>query len=141
MQVQQNRTSQPRARQRFESAAYGPWLQPTSFAPIVRKVGGGTGCAMIGLLVLFATAKAGLISNQAPWPNTLGVLLFIATIVGLFASGWCGVMWARTVWDRRNRQYCPDCLSYMSRGAHVCPFCGFRDASSALPRGAPQPAE
>jgi hypothetical protein len=34
-----------------------------------------------------------------------------------------------------NRQYCPDCLQYMTRGAHVCPFCGFRDAQApSLPR-------
>jgi hypothetical protein len=63
-----------------------------------------------------------------PQPNPLGVLLLLlaafASMIVLTCLIWLVVVLVccRTP----GYQYCPDCLSYMTRGAKVCPFCGFR---------------
>jgi hypothetical protein len=65
----------------------------------------------------------------SPTTRTLVSLFFIAG--GLAFVTLCGFV-AR--WDQDSkRQYCPECLQFMRRGARVCPFCGYRDGQAATP--------
>jgi hypothetical protein len=58
--------------------------------------------------------------------ETVGVIMLLVSGLAILFSFWAlagVVLWWS--WNARH-QYCPDCLSYMTRGAQVCPFCSFR---------------
>jgi hypothetical protein len=72
----------------------------------------------------------------------LAALLFFALLLGAFGAV-CGPLAMLGAWIQGWAiQYCPDCLKYMTRGARVCPYCGFRDdqtpASAAAPAHRPR---
>jgi len=73
----------------------------------------------VGLCVLLEHLNIGRASTGE------GSLLFllVATLVALVFTPCLVVMQAL---NRRLYQWCPDCLQSMTRGARVCPFCGFR---------------
>jgi hypothetical protein len=103
-----------------------PWLCIRSLTPIVIGVLCGTGGVIFATLMLFAWARAGLVSSNATAPNALAGILLLLSCLGVVLSLFVLLQWWITSALRATRQYCPDCLSYMTRGANVCPFCGFR---------------
>jgi hypothetical protein len=60
--------------------------------------------------------------------HTLVTLLFVAGGLAFVMLLGFGELWQLD----SNRQYCPDCLKYMTRGARICPYCGFREAPAPL---------
>ncbi len=88
----------------------GPWLfchvwNPSTCMRMLGWLGGS-----LALLAL------------VPLSTVLGLALLVsAALAGLGCIGLTG--WAL---DAHQYQYCPECLSAMHRGAHVCPFCHFR---------------
>jgi hypothetical protein len=102
------------------------WLQPKVWTPgLTWAVGGAGSTLLLSVLIvlpfynppvaLFLTLVASLILFMVPF-------VFLALLL-----------------ERRTRQYCPDCLQYMTRGARVCPFCGFRDGQVPASVAAPAP--
>jgi hypothetical protein len=76
---------------------------------------------------IIMTLIVGSMGLIPPAPHPLGgVLLFLCVIAGLVVLNGCIVLVAAVISSPVD-QYCPDCLSYMTRGAKVCPFCGFRE--------------
>jgi hypothetical protein len=75
------------------------------------------------ILVTLVVGEMGLIPAA---PNPLGgILLLFCGIAGCIAL----ISFVTLVFVLLcppMYQYCPDCLSYMTRGARVCPFCNFQ---------------
>jgi hypothetical protein len=71
----------------------------------------------------------------SPTARTLMALLFVAGGMAFAILLGFGELWKQG----SNRQYCPDCLKYMTRGARVCPYCGFREeqAPATVPAASP----
>ena len=105
---------------KLEPLGSGPWLQVKSIAPTVKWALGGTGSCILLLLLLFPFGKMGYV------PEAIGIILFLLSGFGVMISLFLlSLLWIERS-SRDLHQYCPDCLSYMTRGAKVCPFCGFR---------------
>jgi hypothetical protein len=122
-------TQHPR---QFVLLAPGPWLRQN---PVAQRVYGVVCLGCVGTLVVIWI----LLEQQAyRFSNTLHpleTLLFVAGSLAFVTL--CGFV-AR--WDQDSkRQYCPECLQFMRRGARVCPFCGFREeqAPTAVPAASP----
>jgi hypothetical protein len=72
-------------------------------------------------------------------PHATSSLLFFVLLVGIIGM-LLGPLALLGAWIQgRSIQYCPDCLKYMTRGARVCPYCGFRDdqAPAVTPAATP----
>lgn len=63
--------------------------------------------------------------DSTRWPH-VGFFLGLLMPLTLFCLVVTLCMVAMQALHRASSQYCPDCLQYMTRGARVCPFCGFR---------------
>jgi hypothetical protein len=107
--------------QNLEPMESEPWLRESSPALTLKRVLLSLGLVVLVLASLYPLANAELI------PDSLIGMLFLlcgaALLVGLF---FFAPLYVQQWYCRMTRQYCPDCLSYMTLGAHVCPFCGFR---------------
>jgi hypothetical protein len=101
-----------------------PWLQAKSEVPQFLGVFLGA----VGVILLMMVLASLDLIPKAPHP--LGALCLLlaafAGMVALICLIWLAV--ALVCGRTPSHQYCPDCLSYMTRGAKVCPFCGFRPA-------------
>jgi hypothetical protein len=99
---------------------HAPWLRAQSRVPQI--LGVILGC--VG--VIFGTLFLGGMGWIPAAPHPLGGILLVLSVLAALVTLLCLVLvWEE--WSSRNTyQYCPDCLSYMARGAEVCPFCGFR---------------
>jgi hypothetical protein len=107
-----------------------PWLRAKSEAPLVlRWFFGATG-------VILTTLCLGGMGWIPAAPHPLGGILLLLSALATMVVLICLILLVGTLLRRDLRQYCPECLSYMTRGAKVCPFCGFRP--EAPPRSAPQ---
>ena len=106
--------------------AHEPWLQAKSRTSTVKWVLCGTGGVILATVMLFAWARVGLVPSNATVPNVLAGMLLLLSCLGVVLSlVFLLILWVE--WSCRDAyQYCPECLSYMARGAKVCPFCGFR---------------
>jgi hypothetical protein len=103
------------------------WLQAKVWTPgLTWAVVGALSTFLLSVLILlpFHNPPVALFLTLVGLCLGAGMLLFIVPFVFL-----------ALLLDRRTRQYCPDCLQYMMRGARVCPFCGFREepAPAAVP--------
>jgi hypothetical protein len=58
-------------------------------------------------------------------PHPLFVMLLLLSALALLAVLISLILLVSAL-CRDLHQHCPDCLSYMTRGAKVCPFCGFQ---------------
>jgi hypothetical protein len=97
-----------------------PWLQAKSEVPLfLRWFLGAFGV----IVVLVSLGMMGLLPDP-PYP--LGGILLLILILALLAALISLILLVLALLGRDQHQYCPDCLSYMTRGAKVCPFCGFR---------------
>jgi hypothetical protein len=98
----------------------GPWLRAKPAVSLT--LGVILGC--VGFL--FVTLVVGDMGLIPAAPNPLGgILLLLCAIAGVVAlTSIVALVFALLC--PPVYQYCPDCLSYMTRGAKVCPFCGFR---------------
>lgn len=96
------------------------WLQAKSLSPTVKYVLLGTACIILVTLVLFPLGSIGLV------PEFIFAIMFLLCALAVMVA----LFFLLLLWIERSSrdlyQYCPDCLSYMTRGANVCPFCGFR---------------
>jgi len=104
-----------------------PWLQAKSEAPLVlRWFFGATG-------VMLATLCVGGMGWIPAAPHPLGGILLLLSALAAMVVLICLILLVGA-WLRRDlHQYCPDCLSYMMRGAKVCPFCSFRPETPPHP--------
>jgi hypothetical protein len=110
----------------------GPWLRPH---PVFKRC--------IGLLFLVAVLTLVVIivriQRVPPVSDRHMLSTWLLGAVGLAAAALftLGGLWVQ----ESDHQYCPDCLQYMTRGARVCPYCGFRDEqapAAALPTRRPR---
>ena len=127
--MQRTPTRHPRP---FVLLGQGPWLRPS---PVAQRVCGVLCLGFVGVMVVLWILLEQQEYRFSPTARTLVSLLFIAG--GLAFVTLCGFV-AR--WDQDSkRQYCPECLQFMRRGARVCPYCGFRDdqAPATVPAAAP----
>ena len=105
---------------RFVPSEHGPWFRAKS--EILHFLGVFLG-AMGVIFVMIVLGIMGLIP-QAPDP--LFVMVLLISALALLAALISLILLVSALLCRDPHQYCPDCLSYMTRGAQVCPFCGFR---------------
>jgi hypothetical protein len=126
--MQQTPTRHPR---QFVLLGTGPWLRPH---PFLKR------CIGLIFLVAVLTLVVTIVRMQRVPPvsdpgNILMALFFGAGGVAAAALLTLGGLWIQD----SERQYCPDCLKYMTRGARVCPYCGFHDAPApaAVPAAPP----
>jgi hypothetical protein len=106
------------------------WLQVQSPAARITGILCGTGGLILVTILLFSFGRMGLVSE------TIGAIMLLATGLAILLS-LCALAGVVLWWSwNAQPQYCPDCLSYMTRGATVCPFCGFREMT--LPDIPPQ---
>ena len=111
----------------------GPWLRPR---PVFKRC--------IGLLFFVAvlTLVVIIVRLQRVPPvsdrHMLSTWLLGAVCLAAAALFTLGGLWVQ----ESERQYCPECLQFMRRGARVCPFCGYRDGhaptSTATPARRPR---
>ena len=71
--------------------------------------------------------------NAQRWPNARLALIFLLVALMMGAFYTLGIVVMHTL-HRVRSQYCPDCLQAMTRGAHVCPWCGFRPGDASPTR-------
>lgn len=105
---------------RLTPMEHAPWLQATSELPLVLR----WCCGAMGMLVVLVALIA-LAPLPGP-PHPLGGLLVLLSLLTGVVVLYCLIVCVGVLCCRDRSQYCPDCLSYMTRGANVCPFCGFR---------------
>lgn len=107
-----------------------PWLRAKSVVP--RTLGVIFGCVGVIFVTLFLGATR-VIPALSP---SLGIfLLLLSALAGLVVLICLVLLWEERS-SRAMYQYCPECLSYMTRGATVCPFCGVRGAAPGAPSSA-----
>jgi hypothetical protein len=78
------------------------------------------------LVVLNALITESLVSN-----TVVSLVLIVCGAALLFGLAFLSRSIVAWSW-RTQHQICPDCLSDMTRGAKVCPFCGFRPAGPTI---------
>ena len=99
---------------------HGPWLtDPTAVRVCGRLSLAGFG-VFLSLIVLLPHPRI------TPRPVWVGVVFWTMPLLFVAACGLLAVTVSSWVHERAV-QYCPDCLRSMSRGAYVCPWCGFRE--------------
>lgn len=109
---------------------HGPWLTELSSLRALRFVAlGASGGVLVALM---------LGPHALPGSSAWHVLAWLLMYAGMLAVLTLLRLWVQSAWNATH-QYCPDCLSYMTRGAQVCPFCGFRAPPAATP-GRPLPS-
>jgi hypothetical protein len=74
--------------------------------------------------VFFAALVLGPLTD--PTSGTSHLLFWLCIFSGVIEVYALGALISASMWTTTH-QYCPDCLSDMTRGATVCPFCGFRE--------------
>jgi hypothetical protein len=109
-----------------------PWLQKKSMVPTVKRLFLGSLCLILLTVMVFPFGQMGLV------PDAVGVVLLLLSGLAVLVALLCLTLLVEMVLCRDPYQYCPDCLSYMTRGAKVCPFCGFRPEAPLRPVS-PQP--
>lgn len=110
-----------------------PWLRAKSTVPrTLLVILGCVGC-------IFVTLFLGGMGWIPVAPHPLGGILLLLSVLAVLVALLCLVTLPVERSRHKRYQYCPECLSYMTRGAKVCPFCGFRpETSQALPRSPSQ---
>ena len=111
------------ARRRLEPIENEPWLRVKSAIPILRRICYGA----IGVLLMIGIVAA--LGNKDLMPDAMAPLSLLLACIASLTLLVCLLLLVVAWMDRDAYQYCPDCLSYMTRGAQVCPFCGFRAPS------------
>jgi hypothetical protein len=97
-----------------------PWLQAKSEVPLfLRWFLGAFG-------VILVLAILGMMDLLPAPPHPLGGILLLILVLAFLAALISLTLLGLALLCRDPHQYCPDCLSYMTRGANACPFCGFR---------------
>ena len=92
----------------------GPWLDDTHpTRSCLRQAIGGTVGGLACLLLSNVPGAA---------PGVWIALGLAGGIVGFFGAARYGT----AQWTRLERQTCPECLRWMTRGATTCPHCHFR---------------
>lgn len=126
--MRQNSTQHPR---QFVLLGQGPWLRQH---PIVQRVCGVVCLGALGVMVVVA----GVLVERAPGYHGDSTLVWL--LLGAGALAFFSLMgFVELLSHDRTHQYCPDCLKYMTRGARVCPYCGFREEQppTATPAATP----
>ena len=104
----------------FVPLQHGPWLSRKVWTPGRRWTCAGLLTLSILLPLGIPVRTVSFVLGFLRYGGTFFVLcLLLGVGIGLFGE-------AMVV---RTRQYCPACLRYMTRGAHVCPFCHFHPSS------------
>jgi hypothetical protein len=80
--------------------------------------------------VIFVMVVLGIMGLIPEAPHPLFVILLLISALALLAALISLILLVSALLCRDPHQHCPDCLSYMTRGAKVCPFCGFRPAAA-----------
>jgi hypothetical protein len=96
----------------------GPWLRDRTAVRVWGWISVLSVLVVIGALCVFPLAD-----SRSALATALFVVLLFGGIGVLFGPLGTIMLWLQG----RVIQYCPDCLKYMTRGARVCPYCGFRD--------------
>jgi hypothetical protein len=99
---------------------YESWLHAKSEMPHFLGVFLGA----IG--VIFVIVVLGIMGLLPEAPHPLFVMLLLISALALLAALISLILLVSALLCRDPHQHCPNCLSYMTRGAKVCPFCGFR---------------
>jgi hypothetical protein len=82
---------------------------------------------------ILATLFLGIMGLIPEAPHPLFATLLLLSVLAGFVALLC-LITLPAEWSRHKvYQYCPECLSYMARGAKVCPFCGFRPETPPRP--------
>ncbi len=95
----------------------GPWLYRRVWTPSRRW-------GFFGLLTLSIVLPLWSLARTTTF--VLVLFLYGGTVLALSMFVGVSVALIGDAMVACNRQYCPRCLRYMTRGAHVCPFCHFR---------------
>jgi len=112
----------PRHLERLDA---GPWLHNRTGVRCFGWMSVGAVGVVIGVLVLGEWTD--------PDPRSgLAALLFVALLLGAFGAVVSPLAMLTGWLHGRAIRYCPDCLKYMTRGARVCPYCGFREEQTPL---------
>jgi hypothetical protein len=109
----------------------GPWLCDRTAV----RVWGWIGFVAVGVVI-----GALVVGPLVDYRSALAMALLLTMLLGAFVAV-CSPLVMLGVWIQgRSIQYCPDCLQYMTRGARVCPFCGFREEQTptATPAATPR---
>jgi hypothetical protein len=106
----------------------GPWLRDRTAVRIWGWISVLSVLVIIGALAAFPPPGAA----RSDLATLLLFVLFLGGLGVLFGLLGMIILWLHS----RSIQYCPDCLKYMTRGACVCPYCGFRaEPAPAAPLG------
>jgi hypothetical protein len=108
----------------------GPWLRDRTTARICGLI------SVLAVLVVLGVLGSGArIDPRSPRSSILFFVLLLGVIGGLLGPLGTIILWLQG----RLIQFCPDCLKSMTRGARVCPYCGFRDEQTptATPAATP----
>jgi hypothetical protein len=108
----------------------GPWLRPS---PVAQRV---CGFLCLGAVVVMIVAMV-LAQGLPPLSDRKHTLMLL-----FFGAGGLAFIALLTLAECKlrdgHRQYCPECLQCMRRGARVCPYCGLREepasGASVTPR-------
>ncbi len=104
----------------FEPLEGGPWLTDCSVTGSCLRLSFWGFVVAFGLGMIITPFMKGGGSNGAK--NLMLLVLFLFA-----ASAMCFLVSLAGLVNRQLMQFCPDCLRSMTRGAHVCPYCGFRE--------------
>ena len=115
-------TQHPR---QFVLLSQGPWLR---LSPVSRRGFGVLCLGFVGAMVVIWILLEQQAYQFSHTSHTLVSLLFVAG--GLAFVTLLGFV--ELLRHDSTHQYCPECLKYMTRGARVCPYCGFRDAPAPV---------
>ena len=111
-----------------------PWLQAKPPVPAVLLIL----CIAVGILLITVLLEP--FGRRGLVPNTVGVMMLLLAALALPAA-FISLIILVFAWLRPAMyQYCPECFSYMTRGATVCPFCSFRPETPLSATVHPMPA-
>jgi hypothetical protein len=97
-----------------------PWLQAKSPVPAVLWIL----CIAVDMLLITVLLES--FGRSGMVPNAVGVMLLLRAALALPAACISLIILVFAWLRPAVYQYCPECFSYITRGAKVCSFCHFR---------------
>jgi hypothetical protein len=100
----------------------GPWRTDPAAVRFYGSISLVT-CVVAMGLALVVPRYYTIISKPGDWVHTTVGIMLVLFVAALGSLAVMIVCWL----GERTVQYCPECLTSMTRGAYVCPYCGFRE--------------
>jgi hypothetical protein len=111
----------------------GPWLRDRTAVRF---------CGWMCLVTVGVLIGSLVVGPMIDPRSTLAIIMLGTLLFGALGVVLCPLVMLGVWIQCRSIQYCPDCLKDMTRGACVCPYCGFRDdqapATAAVPSRHPR---